>query len=236
MIEGLNQMDKKIGFHCSDILKHDAFGTIEKGYLQFSDGNQITAIRRVYSTNRVLKPLTRLLANNEIRALKRLQQTSPSPYFPRLLANDKNSHLRSYIEGDSMHKVVDELSDDYFKECHRLLEHLVQHSICNNDLAKEANWLVNKENGKPAITDFQLAFCFKNKQSRIFKQLARDDKRHLLKHQRKYNHLNTEELLLIEQKSLINKLWMNSGKRLHKLFTRKILGWQERNGPEERNI
>ena len=229
-------MGKGDNFHCITVLKSDIFGSIERGFLNTEDGKKFEAIKRVYSPNRLLRPLTRLLAKNEIKALKKLQDTSPSPYFPTLLSVDKKSHIRSYIQGQSIYKSPNALTNDYFQECKKLLQHLYDAGICNNDLAKEANWLINEENGRPAITDFQLALCFKNKKSRLFIQLALDDIRHLLKHKRKYSFLTAEEQSQLNHRSLVNRIWMKTGKKLHKFITRKLLGWQERNGPEERNI
>ena len=89
-------------FQYETTLKSDAFGKIEKGL--FIDGeDQTPAIRRVYTNNIFLKPLALFLANNEKKALCRLMPLN-SPYFPKLLSVYKNSHIRSYIAGESMHR------------------------------------------------------------------------------------------------------------------------------------
>ena len=56
--------------------------------------------------------------------------------------------------------------------------------IVHNDTAKEPNWLVRPD-GSPALVDFQLAMHFTGR-GRLFRMLAREDLRHLLKHKRTY--------------------------------------------------
>ena len=56
--------------------------------------------------------------------------------------------------------------------------------VAHNDLAKEPNLLVTTE-GQPALVDFQLA-TITHQRGRLFRMLAREDIRHLLKHKRTY--------------------------------------------------
>jgi RIO-like serine/threonine protein kinase len=56
--------------------------------------------------------------------------------------------------------------------------------IAHNDLARESNWLVTRD-GAPAIIDFQLAWRDRQR-GRLFRLMAREDLRHLLKHKRQY--------------------------------------------------
>ena len=55
-----------------------------------------------------------------------------------------------------------------FKDGQRLLQTLKKAGVVNNDLAKEANWIVTPQK-TPCITDFQLAYCPKNTKSKLRK-------------------------------------------------------------------
>ncbi len=214
-------------------LKSDAFGKIEKG-IYSTPQQDIPAIRRVYTRNILIKPLALALARNEKRALKKLMPLQ-SPYFPLLLEASKGSHVRSFIEGDSMHHAQNRITPSLFKASKDLLITLKKAGVSNNDLAKEANWLITPES-MPAVTDFQLAFCFKNLKSKWFLNLCYEDLRHLLKHKRKYDAVTPIERQVLARKSFISSIWMNTGKRLYRFITRRCLGWQERQGPEERDF
>lgn len=227
---------KKSIFVSEIVLKEDIFGQIEKGYYYFNNETRCEAIRRVYSKTFWVWPLTRFLANNEKKALKRLESLAEKGYVPALLADDKQGHVRSFIPGDSMHRCTDKITHDFFTECKYLLKAMRKAGVCNNDLAKEANWIISEEHHLPVITDFQLALCFSNRTSKLFFSLARDDLRHLLKHKRKYDRVSAQEKVILNKRSSLNNLWMATGKKLHRIVTRKLLGWEDRVGPEERNI
>ena len=185
-------------FEYEKTLKKDAFGSIEKG--TYTQNNQtVPAIRRVYTKNLWLKPLALTLACNEKRALSRLMPFN-SPYFPQLLETTRGSHTRSFITGDSMHHAQDRLTPELFKESKQLLQTLKKAGIANNDLAKEANWLITPDS-MPAVSDFQLACCFKNKKSAWFLHLCYEDLRHLLKHKRKYHQTTPKENTVLARKS-----------------------------------
>lgn len=220
-------------FQYQQTLKYDAFGRIEKGFFITEQGEALLAIKREYTKNFLLRPLAKFLARNETNAIRKLAVLKDAA-FPQLLAVTADYHVRSYIQGDSMHKCVEKLSPSYFSQAKKLLRRMRKAGVCNNDLAKEANWIVNEE-GRPAITDFQLALCFRKKRT-FWLSLCREDVRHLLKHQRKYGQLTTREKAILSKKSLIGRIWMLTGKKIHWFITRKILGWKERNGPEERHI
>ncbi len=222
-----------MSFISEKTLKSDAFGSIERGAFKKSDGQQIAAIKRVYTKNLCLRWFAKFLSANEKRAIKRLQPMGFSG-FPDLLEVHKDYHVRSFIQGGSMHHAVDRLSHEYFLEAKKLLKVMRESGVTNNDLAKEANWLVD-ENGMPAVTDFQLSLCFPRR-PKLFLVLCREDLRHLLKHKRKYATVTAQEIQVLNKRSLVSRIWKNTGKRLHYFVTRKILGWEDRNGPEERDI
>ena len=72
----------------------------------------------------------------------------------------------------------------YFREALGLLRRVHSAGLVHNDLAKEPNWLVTTA-GRPALVDFQLAMQPRYR-GRLFRMLAHDDLRHLLKHKRTY--------------------------------------------------
>ncbi len=222
-------------FIAQAILKQDAFGMIEQGLFVTGDDQSLwlPAIKRSYSSNPYLKPLAVYLAKNEKKALKKFTHLSIHT-LPKLLCESKHYHIRTYIPGHSMHRVPEKMSRLYFKKSKELLRILRHCGIANNDLAKEANWLVT-EDGLPAISDFQLATCFR-KHHKLLRILAREDLRHLLKHKKKYWHVTPSEAHLLRKKSLLSNIWRHTGKRLYTFVTRKLLGWQDRTSPEERNI
>jgi len=123
----------------------------------------------------------------------------------------------------------------YFKSAARLLRRMHRHGVAHNDLAKEPNWLVTPA-GKPALLDFQMA-SFRPKRGYLFRILAREDLRHLLKHKRTYRPdlLTRRERDILENPALTSRIWMHTGKRLYLFVTRRILGWKDRTDANERS-
>lgn len=214
-------------------LKSDAFGSIEQGVFFTETGLSIPAIKRNYSIHKLYRPLALYLANKEKNALKILAKAN-HPSLPKLLALNQNYHIRSFIPGESMHRCPERLSPNYFKRSKQLLLIMRRYGIANNDLAKEANWLVT-EDGLPAVTDFQLALSFK-KNNKLLRIFAHEDLRHLLKHKRKYLQVGSKELQILNNKTLMSKIYKMTFKKTYLLITRKLLGWKDRVGPEERDI
>src|SRR5690606_26767697 len=123
---------------------------------------------------------------------------------------------------------------DYFRRAARLLRRLHTAGVVHNDLAKEPNWLVTPKS-EPALIDFQLAW-FTPRRGRLFRALAREDLRHLLKHKRTYcpEHLTQRERRILEHPGLPSRLWMTIAKPLYLLVTRRLLGWTDREGAGDR--
>ncbi len=214
-------------------LKSDAFGSIEQGVFLTENNDSVPAIKRTYNAHKFCKPIALYLAFKEKKALKILANAN-HPSLPKLLDEKEGYHIRSFIPGESMHRCPEKLNAEYFKRSKQLLLTMRQYGVANNDLAKEANWLVT-EDGNPAITDFQLAISFK-KNNKILRILAREDLRQLLKHKRKYSSVTGKETQLLNNKTILSKIYKNTVKRVYLLITRKILGWEDRTSPEERNI
>ena len=125
-------------------------------------------------------------------------------------------------------------SSAYFREALKLLRRLHRGGIVHNDLAKEPNWLCLPD-GRPGIVDFQLAWV-STRRGRMFRALAREDLRHLMKHKRTYlpGGLTKRQRALLASPSGFTRVWRTLVKPPYLFFTRRILGWAEREGPAER--
>jgi hypothetical protein len=101
-------------------------------------------------------------------------------------------------------------------------------------LAKEANWLC-LEDGGPGIIDFQVA-SVAPRRGKLFRMLAREDLRHLYKHKQHYlpHALTARQRNLLATPSIAARCWRALVKPPYRWITRRVLGWPERQGPEER--
>lgn len=174
--------------------------------------------------------LARHLARREAAALSILAGCDG---FPTLIAHEKDRLVRSFIPGEVMY-IGAPCSRKYFREALRRVRVLHRHRIAHNDLAKEANWICRPDD-EPGIVDFQLSICFA-KRSRLFRLLAREDLRHFLKHKRHYrpDALTQRELGILAQPMWPARFWKSLVKPCYRFFTRRLLGWPEREGAAER--
>ncbi len=167
------------------------------------------------------------LARREALALARV---SALPAMPRLLRWDGRVLDRSYLAGDAMHLRPPRGDVAYFRAARRLLQQLHRAGIAHNDLAKEANWLVQAD-GTPGLIDFQLAVAGAPR-ARWLRLLAREDLRHLLKHKRTYcpHALTSVERRLLARKSWLRQAWFATGKPVYRFITRRLLRWEDNEG------
>lgn len=123
---------------------------------------------------------------------------------------------------------------DYFRRALRLLRRLHARDVVHNDLAKEPNLLVAAD-GRPAFVDFQMAWLAPGR-GRLFRLLAYDDLRHLLKHKRTYcaHRLTGRQRRILATPSLPSRLWMRIVKPPYLFVTRRLLGWADREGASDR--
>lgn len=200
------------------VLKADLFGRIER---------DVPVVRRdTRPAAWWLQWMARTLAAREARALDRLRGV---PQVPQLQAWDGKVLVRSWIAGQPMHDARP-VDPDYWLAALRLLRSLHRRGIAHNDLAKEPNWLVT-EQGLPAIVDFQLA-TLHPRRSALFRLLAREDLRHLLKHKRTYcpQLLTHRQRAILATPSLPARLMRRLFKPVYNLVTRRLLGWRDREG------
>lgn len=211
-------------------LKSDLFGTVTRVEQVGGTAPTSLVLRDTHAARWWLRSLSRHLVRREARALRALAGV---PGIPMLVRVERGRLWRAWIEGTPMHKARPR-DPDYFRYALGLLRLLHRRGIAHNDLAKEPNWLVTPA-ARPALVDFQLAFV-SPRRSRLFRMLARDDIRHLLKHKRTYcpDRLTRRELRILATPSPVARLWMATGKRLYLLITRRLLGWSDREGAGDR--
>ena len=210
----------------SQLLKKDLFGEI----WIFAEGDELRIVRDSSTANGWVRWLARRLLRREARVLEALGDADGVPH---LIGVEHDRLTRSYLPGMPMHRAKPH-NPDYFIAAARLLRKLHQLGMVHNDLAKEPNVLV-LDDGSPAFMDFQLAW-FAPQRGRLFRILAYEDLRHLLKHKRSYCplHLTRRELSILDNPSLLSRTFMSSVKPLYLFVTRRLLGWAERDGAEER--
>jgi predicted Ser/Thr protein kinase len=178
----------------------------------------------------VVRWIARHLLAREAQALAALGELDG---IPMLLRADKNTLERSFLAGVPMQEGRPR-NNEYFHAAARIVRRMHRLGVVHNDLAKEPNFLLMPD-GSPGIIDFQLSW-FVRQRGTLFRILAREDIRHLLKHKRTYcpDRLTRREKSILDNPSLISKLWMMTGKPVYLFVTRKILGWQDREGAGDR--
>jgi RIO-like serine/threonine protein kinase len=210
------------------LLKADLFGRVT-----LIERNNEYVIRRETGASRIwARPVARWLARREARALLHADGLVG---LPALIAWDGSTLDRGWIAGEPMQRAKP-CDPAYYRQALRLLRRLHRAGIAHNDLAKEANWLVTPA-GEPALVDFQLAWC-PARRNGLFRMLAREDLRHLLKHKRNYipHKLTVRQKKILDSPSWPARLWMASGKQVYLFVTRKILRWRDREGANDRQF
>ena len=210
----------------SKLLKEDAFGRVSLDIR----GKRPVVTRDLRSSSLWLRFIARHLMAREAAALVRLDGIAG---VPRLISHDRHTLERTWLEGFAMHQSQPR-DIRYFRAAARLLRQLHRHNIAHNDLAKEPNWLVAPD-GTPAIVDYQLAL-YAPARGRLFRVLAREDLRHLLKHKRTYcpGSLTTREKRILATPAPISRIWMKAGKPVYLFVTRRLLNWADREGAGDR--
>jgi len=204
------------------LLKADELGRIE-----IVERNGVRMIRRdILAARWWARAFAHRAAAREARALAKLDGVDG---VPRLLGWNGRELLRSYIAGQPMQQAQPR-DRAYYRQALRLLAQLHRHGVVHNDLAKEPNWLV-REDGCPALVDFQIAYT-RGRRGRLFRLLAREDVRHLLKHKRTYcdHALSRRQHAMLKTPAWHSRLWRATGKRLYKLIARRVFGYWDNEG------
>jgi len=210
----------------SRLLKKDLFGEI----WQISAGEKIHILRDASAANTYTRWLARRLLRREAGILAALESIEG---VPQLVDFDRQRLTRTYLDGLPMQRSRPR-DPQYFKAAARLLRRLHRNNVVHNDLAKEPNILVLGD-GSPAFIDFQLAW-FAPRRGRLFRLLAYEDLRHLLKHKRLYcpENLTQRELRVLDNPSFASRFFRSTVKPAYMFITRRILGWADREGAANR--
>jgi RIO-like serine/threonine protein kinase len=210
----------------SELLKKDLFGEIR--LLSLPDGKRV--LRDTRSASIAVRWLARALLRREARVLAALDGVAG---VPQLVESDGDRLVREYLEGQPMHRARPE-DPEYYRRSSRLLRQLHRCGVVHNDLAKEPNLLVCTD-GSPAFVDFQLAMASRHR-GKLFRLLAWDDVRHLLKHKRTYcpRQLTAREKDILATPSLPSRLFRSTIKPVYVFVTRRMLGWADREGAGDR--
>lgn len=207
-------------------LKRDLFGEIRLE----SARNEVIIVRDTGTARWWLRWLARGLLRREARALACLAEL---PGIPALIAVSGDRLQREYIVGTPMHRARP-AEPGYFAAALRIVRRMHCAGIVHNDLAKEPNFLVRPD-GAPAIVDFQLAMRFRRRRQ-LFRYLAYEDLRHVLKHKRTYcpEALTARERRILAAPGPASRIWRASVTPVYYFTTRKLLGWADREGTGDR--
>lgn len=207
-------------------LKKDLFGEV----VLRSGGNSPEIVRATARARWWLRPVARYLLRREATALAALEGLGG---IPQVIDIEDDILVRTYLAGRSMQEAKP-CDPEWFKAAARLLRQLHRAGVVHNDLAKEPNLLV-LDDGGPAIIDFQLA-AQSHKRGRLFRIAGYEDIRHLLKHKRTYcpDHLTQREKDILANPSPVSRAWMATVKPVYLFVTRRLLGWEDREGARDR--
>lgn len=209
--------------------KRDAFSETISGRLEGHPGLRVV-LRRLDGLPLWARPLAWWLARREIRGLRAVRGIAGCP---ALIRADRTGLLRGWTSGTPLHLAR---PDDpaWYRDARRLLREMRRAGVTHNDIAKPQNWLVTPD-GRAAVIDFQLASVHRHR-GLLFRVMAREDLRHLLKQKRAYApHLLTpSERRMLAHKALPARLWMATGKRVYNFVTRRLMNWSDGEGTEDR--
>jgi len=211
------------------LLKRDLFGAVSHVHVPGADREDCVERDTTVAAGG-LRWLARRLAAREARAMTELRGL---PGVPRLLSWDGRRLARSWVPGTPL-QGADGVDAAWFREALRLLRRIHAAGVVHNDLAKEPNWLVDAD-GRPALLDFQLALRPRVR-GRVFRALAYDDLRHLLKHKRTYcpDRLTARQRAILARRSALAAAWAHTVKPVYRFVTRRMLGWADREGAGDR--
>ena len=209
------------------VLKRDFFSTVERGRFSTAEGEVEAVLRRIDDVPWWSSPVARHLFARERRALAVAGKLGIAP--PLLFAG-RHALVRGWIDGVALQVAMPYGERAYFASAKAVLRKLHRAGICHNDLSKQQNWLRGRD-GRAYLTDFQLASCF-SRRSLLFRLLAYEDLRHLLKHKHRYLHeeLTAAEWRLRRRKSRFASAWLVTVKPLYEWIMRGVFGYADREG------
>src|SRR5215469_9957793 len=187
------------------VLKRDLFSTVERGRFATPAGEVEAVLRRIDEVPWWSFAVAHHLFGRERKALAIAGKLGVAP--PLLFAG-RRVLVRGWIDGVALQIAKPYGDSAYFASAKAALRELHRAGICHNDLSKQQNWLRGRD-GRAYVTDFQLASCFRQR-GRLFRLLAYEDLRHLLKHKHRYlrERLTPAERHLRARKSAFARLWL----------------------------
>jgi predicted Ser/Thr protein kinase len=215
------------------LLKRDVFSSVERGRFRTTNGEVDAVLRRTDQVPWWSYLLARHLFRRERHALAVARGLNVGP---ELLWSGRQALVRGFIDGVALHLVKPTGDVAYFRSAKQAVRRLHRVGVCHNDLAKEQNWLVGRD-GRAYLTDFQLAACFR-KRNWLFRVLAYEDLRHLLKHKRSYarDALTPKERQILARKSIVASVWLATGKKVYQAITRGLFNFTDREGGGRRLV
>lgn len=216
-----------LSFVPETVLKRDIFSETIAG--QDGSGRRL-AMRRLSGLPWQTRWLAWALARREIRGLRQVQGITG---VPQLLRVDRDGILRTWSDGTPLH-LARPKDPAWFRDARRLLRDMRRRGVAHNDLAKPQNWLATPD-GLAAVIDFQLATVH-GKRGALFRALAYEDLRHLLKQKRTYarDHLTSTEKRILARRALPSRIWMATVKPIYNFVTRRLMNWSDGEGTENR--
>ncbi|TPQ34563.1 serine/threonine protein kinase [Bradyrhizobium guangdongense] len=215
------------------LLKRDVFSTVERGRFRSESGEVDAVLRRLDEVPWWSFLLARHLFAREKHALGRARGLNLGP---ELLWAGRRALVRGFVDGVALQMAKPHGNLAYFRSAKDVLRRMRRAGICHNDLAKEQNWLMGRD-GHAYVTDFQLAACFKRR-GKLYRILAYEDLRHLLKHKRSYaaEALTPRERKVLAKKSFAASLWLVTGKKVYRAITRGLFNFTDREGGGRRLV
>ncbi|WP_281966532.1 serine/threonine protein kinase [Roseovarius nanhaiticus] len=209
--------------------KRDIFSETISGDLE-GIADYPVVLRKLDTVPWYARPIAWSLARKEIRGLRAVQGIEGCPALVRV---DQTGLLRSWTRGTPL-QLAQPSDAAWYRDAKRLLRQMRSKGVTHNDIAKPQNWLMTPD-GRAAVIDFQLASVHRRR-GRLFRVMAREDLRHLLKQKRAYapDLLTPSEHRMLAQKALPSRIWMATGKRAYNFITRRLMNWSDGEGTEDR--
>lgn len=211
------------------VLKRDPFSETVTGHLSDAPERKL-ALRKLDELPWWSWPVARYLARREVRGLRAVKGIEGCP---ELIRYDREGILRDWSEGTPL-QLAKPAEAAFYRDAKRLLREMRRRGVTHNDIAKPQNWL-QRPDGGAAVIDFQLASVHRLR-GPLFRTMAREDLRHLLKQKRAYapDLLTPSEHAMLNRKALPSRIWMATAKKLYNFVTRRLLDWSDGEGTEDR--
>ncbi|UXX82678.1 serine/threonine protein kinase [Roseovarius pelagicus] len=216
-------------FVSETVHKRDIFSETISGHLAGIPDFPVV-LRKLDGVPFCARPIAWALARKEIKGLRAVQGIDGTPVLIRV---DRTGLLRSWTRGTPLH-LAKPASAAWYRDARRLLREMRRAGVTHNDIAKPQNWLMTPD-GRAAVIDFQLASVH-HRRGRLFRVMAREDLRHLLKQKRAYapDLLTPSEHAMLAQKALPARIWMATAKPAYNFITRRLMNWSDGEGTEDR--